>query len=297
MKIEHMNEFIVLTKTLNFTKAAEELYITQPVLSRHISAMETELGTLLFDRSTHGVRLTSTGKKTLKIFKQIVDKYTTLQKQTNLAPEGLIGKINLGVLYYSFDTLIAPIVKQMGKLYPKIELKILSYQPNGLMEELMSDVIDVGISYSHYSNDNPSLTYKPLFREEFIIMHRSDHPFSQKETLNLSDLNGQTFLFLKDNKWFHQFLVPMFQENHINIIEQYISDNADMLFVEVREIGGIAIVPAHMSVIQRKGISYSKLNDNISANLDLGIIYKTDNQNPAISLFIKASKQGLSEIS
>ena len=56
MKIDYLNEFIVLAKAQSFTVAAEKLYLTQPALSRHIAAMETELNATLIKRTTHSVK-------------------------------------------------------------------------------------------------------------------------------------------------------------------------------------------------------------------------------------------------
>lgn len=73
MELSYIKEFIVLAEYKNFSKAAEELYISQPTLSKHIQAMERELGGKLFNRSTHGVSLTEFGELFLPFAIRISD--------------------------------------------------------------------------------------------------------------------------------------------------------------------------------------------------------------------------------
>ena len=74
MKTEKLYEFLVLSQTLNYSKAASALYISQSVLSRHILEMERELGVRLFIRTTHEVRLTQAGLLLAQNAESLIDK-------------------------------------------------------------------------------------------------------------------------------------------------------------------------------------------------------------------------------
>ena len=93
MKTERLQEFIVLAKSLNYTKAAESLFISQSVLSKHIKELEVELSVRLFQRSTHGVFLTEEGKLLLRSvdsFVYRVEKTASILAQNNHNTKGLI---------------------------------------------------------------------------------------------------------------------------------------------------------------------------------------------------------------
>ena len=75
MDINRLNEFITLATLLNYSKAANQLYLTQPALSRHIHDLEQTLGTQLFIRDTHNVHLTSVGEIFLKEAQEIIQRY------------------------------------------------------------------------------------------------------------------------------------------------------------------------------------------------------------------------------
>lgn len=73
MELNHVKEFIALTKTENYLEAAENLFISQSSLSKHIKSLEAELGTTLFDRTTRQVKLNEAGKVFLKYAQQLID--------------------------------------------------------------------------------------------------------------------------------------------------------------------------------------------------------------------------------
>lgn len=73
MELNHVKEFIALTKTENYLEAAENLFISQSSLSKHIKSLEAELGTTLFDRTTRQVKLNEVGKVFLKYTQQLID--------------------------------------------------------------------------------------------------------------------------------------------------------------------------------------------------------------------------------
>ena len=93
MNTEHLYEFLVLSKTLNYSQAAKALYISQSILTRHVQEMEKELDTVLLHRSTHGVALTEAGKilanQAQRIIGQCDDTLQLLQIK-NLTAKGSI---------------------------------------------------------------------------------------------------------------------------------------------------------------------------------------------------------------
>ena len=80
MKIEYISEFIALAELNNYTLAAQKLFITQPALSRHMTALEESIGAKLIQRSTHDVKLTENGHKAHEAFKEIINIYDSLAR-------------------------------------------------------------------------------------------------------------------------------------------------------------------------------------------------------------------------
>lgn len=97
MDINRLNEFITLATLLNYSKAANQLYLTQPALSRHIHDLEQTLGTQLFIRDTHNVHLTSIGEIFLSEAQEIVARYNHALKLVHEVSSSFKGELKIGL--------------------------------------------------------------------------------------------------------------------------------------------------------------------------------------------------------
>lgn len=98
MTTVQMHYFIVAAEHLNFTMAAEQLYITQPALSRQIAAIEDEIGTKLFSRCNNVLSLTKAGRVLLHQLSGLYSDYQNVIKNVRDVAAGIEGHINIGVL-------------------------------------------------------------------------------------------------------------------------------------------------------------------------------------------------------
>ncbi len=111
MTFTQINYFIQVARCLNFTEAAARLYVTQPTLSRQITAIETELNMQLFIRDHKSLRLTPAGTVLLEEFTGLMQRYENGIKRAREASYGMIGHLSMGVIdglkaRFSFSQLI-----------------------------------------------------------------------------------------------------------------------------------------------------------------------------------------------
>ena len=98
MRIEHVEEFIDLSVTLNFTRTAKHFFVTQPVLSKHIASLEQELGGKLFERDKHNMRITPFGEALLPLAKQLVGDKNRMLAEAQGLTAGKKPSIKVGFL-------------------------------------------------------------------------------------------------------------------------------------------------------------------------------------------------------
>lgn len=124
MTTERLEEFAVLASILNYSKAAEKLFISQPILSRHIKELERELGTALFVRDTHGVALTDEGKFFLKWVQPLLEK--TERAVSALSDEhlGRAGTVRITCSEQSLTTHILAFIRSFTEGYSDIQLDL-----------------------------------------------------------------------------------------------------------------------------------------------------------------------------
>lgn len=123
MNTARLYEFLVLSKALNYSKAAKILYISQSVLSRHIQELENEFGCALLIRSTHGVSLTEAGRVLAREGDSIIKKCESALTHLRERKGAVQGKIHMGMcLEFSYSEHIRAFLQRFDRIYPEIEL-------------------------------------------------------------------------------------------------------------------------------------------------------------------------------
>ncbi|MEK5549027.1 LysR family transcriptional regulator [Paenibacillus sp. FSL L8-0689] len=188
-------ELIVrISETGSFTKAGEELHMSQPAVSRTVATIESQLGTKLIERDRrNGLFFTDVGERVLVIFRKILSE---LQKVDELvaAEQGLkIGKVHVGAYRTACTRFIPKIIRTMENQYPGLEIKISEGSVDQVKEWLRSKCIDVGIIIP----PDKDFDTVPLMKDQLIVLMHSSHPLYQKETIGIPDLQGEDILIGK----------------------------------------------------------------------------------------------------
>ena len=147
MNLNQIKYFLVAAQCLSFTKAANQLYITQPALSRQIQMMEEELGVILFLRTSRKMQLTPAGVILKERFKNIYDDYNVAVAKARSAYQGLSGELNVGILEGTFvGDLFPNVLKYFSDHYPNVDVRISNYSFGHLIDGVNSGELDVIIT-------------------------------------------------------------------------------------------------------------------------------------------------------
>ena len=196
--------FMVAAEYENFTKAAEQLYISQPVLGRHIFRLEEELGFNLFVRERKTVRLSENGRVFLNFLKESEDRYreTMTEIEKNLRSSSMdlsIGTCEGQRLLYTYPDLF----QQLLENDPELKVIVSYYMNFGLIEALKNGNIDLAvINLDDIQNYRELLHYRVLKKLESGLIIPAGHPAAHKEKLEPSDFENDAFILLseKDSK-------------------------------------------------------------------------------------------------
>lgn len=196
MHIDHMREFLVVADEKSMSLAAQRLHSTQPVVSKHIRALEETLGNQLLLRSTKGITLTPQGKKAYDTFKDIVSRYDELIGQ--MVPKGteLCGQIRIGILSTGFDSYMAPIINRFHDDNPNVSFSFATQRPHAIINGILDGSIDIGFLGDIALEEKAQLSFHSIGSDAIHFALASDDPLASKGALSPKDLENRPLICL-----------------------------------------------------------------------------------------------------
>lgn len=192
MNLEQLRSFSEVARIGHFTRAAEQLHLAQPSLSRQISSLEHELGSELFHRARGAITLTPAGEALLPLARRMLaDAEEVRREMAELA--GLRqGRVRLGATPTLCISLVAEAVTAFHSAHPGIELHLSERGSRALIDELSNGAIDLALVTSSDAGPAPhrvALTRAPLLTEELVVISSaSEPPVTTRETIDLRQL-------------------------------------------------------------------------------------------------------------
>lgn len=195
MELRHLRYFDALAETLNFTRAAERLHVTQSTLSHQLRQLEDELGCELFERSTRRVRLTEAGELLRSHATPALEQIDRgLQALRPEAADPLQEQLNLGTTH-SFATRLVPrCLASFLALAPGTVVRVQELSAREIAHRLASGALHLGVSYR--PADAPELWFEPLYDEELKLVVGAGHPLARRRRVRMVELHRLRMVLL-----------------------------------------------------------------------------------------------------
>ena len=202
--------FLALSETLNFTKAAARLYLSQPALSRQIVTMEQELNTLLFIRDSKSVRLTPAGTILAGELGDINDALEDLVVRAQTVAQGYNGMLTMGVLegQWMGDTL-SQLCCAFLRRYPNIDFRLQQGSFSQLRQQLIDGKIDAAVTLEFDIREVHGLVWRVLEKDVAVFAVSRSLPLARKESVRIEDVLDETIIAIspKDSRAGHDKLM------------------------------------------------------------------------------------------
>ncbi|MGN1001453.1 MAG: LysR family transcriptional regulator [Oscillospiraceae bacterium] len=286
--IEHFRQFLVLAEYLNFSAAAESMFITQPALSRHITALENSLDIKLFERTTQSVTLTPAGEFFKERIAALLDDYDDIASRLRILKSGYSKRLRIGCPYYAINDYLGDVPEHFGGIYPDIKLQYTVGDPHEVMQCLLDDKVDLAI-VARYPLPRMSLLERcDVYTEPLGVLLNKRDPLSRKPELSLTDLKSSTFFSVGNSyftaSWHH--IVSLCRQVGFTPSSPALFNQMEALIMAIRNGDGITIIGRHMRNQESELITYRPLTEP-SCIRQVSIWYKPDSENSAIQKFIK----------
>ena len=196
MDIRILRYFLTLAKEQNFTKAAEQLNIIQPTLSRQLAALEEELGTTLFIRGSRSITLTEAGILLKRRALEIIDPEEKMMDELKVK-EGLIeGTITIGCGEFAAVETLAEICKVYKEKYPMVQIALHTATADSVYEMMKQGLVDIGLFLEPVNTEG--LDYiRIMDSDHWVVGIKPDDPLACKEYITKEDLFDRPLILPK----------------------------------------------------------------------------------------------------
>ncbi|WP_042348110.1 LysR family transcriptional regulator [Bacillus massiliigorillae] len=276
MELRQLEYFMKLSEDLHFTRAAEQLHISQPTLSHQIKVLEGEMGCLLFDRIGKKISLTEAGhilyEQGLHIFRAIEN--TKVQINDLDMMQG--GALNIGALPGELTNLVSNNLVKYHKQFPQVHVAVLSL--DDLFGPLKDNKIDFAISFAReykQSNDE-QLIEIPLYTEELLLVAHREHPLMQLETITLQQVLEQPLVTFPDIQQCRQTLDSAARQEKISLQPIFETSSIEAIFNFVKNHLGVTIISNTLYQLHKsEEISARSINHN-KLTRQIVLLYRKD---------------------
>lgn len=184
--------FYTVALRLNFTKAATELYITQPAVSKHIQELEETYKTKLFERNGSKIALTPAGEILLKHTKNIFEIYREIDFDMSSFINERQGLLRLGASTTISQYIISPVLARFHQKQQDIKVNLLNGNTEQIENALINKEIEIGIVEGQ--SKNQSIKYVPFIKDELVLVCSTKNPLVTQNEISLNDLKSMKFI-------------------------------------------------------------------------------------------------------
>ena len=287
MDFNQIRYFLALADTLNFTRAAERCYVSQPALTQAIKRLEGELGGDLIKRDGRFTELTDLGKSLRKDFEEINRIRLLVKKTSKEIVSGEVAELNIGVMCTIGPQLLAGMLNSFQMNYPMLSVVIHDVTPSSINDLLLTGGLDAVFCAQHGdSHTHPRLRYLSLFKEPMVVAFPLGHAFTQYDEVALTDIIKQPYierLHCEFRQETHNFSIQ--QGLELDVV--FRSEREDWIQSLVFDGGGVSMIPLY-SLLDSK-LNYRPIVEpSLSRKVELAI---TNNAvaSPALERLIQSA--------
>lgn len=240
MDLDQLRYFLQVAERQNFTRAAEDLLISQPALSRSIQKLEDELGQPVFERKTRSVALTDAGTLLQSRAQQVL---TILEDtKAEITDDGQSGRVRVGAIPTIAPYFLPEILRRFSRKYPKATLIVQENTTDALVKSCRQGEIDLAV----LALPLPAkyLEVEELFTEELLLVLPPEHPLVEKEKIRLSDVEHFPFVLLDEAHCLSDNIVSFCRQRSFQPVAVERTSQLAMVQELVSLSHGVSMIPA-----------------------------------------------------
>ncbi len=290
-----LRQFQVVAEELNFRRAAARLHMSQPPLSVAIRNLESQVGTPLFDRSKHHVRLTPAGEVFYHDTLRLLQQAQQAVERARRTGQGLEGSLRLSFVPSAALDLLPVIFKHFQRDYPTVQLRLTADNTRRQLQALRNGETDLALVVGpvHETRD---LQLVDLKAQKFAVALPATHCLASHQRIALRDLSHESFISFpgSDGIGFASALMEACQS--AGFMPRVVQEASQMQAIVTLVAGGlgIALVPESMRRLRMEDVVFRDLADS-KAKVGYRLVFArlAQNDNPVIEAFLSIATRAM----
>ena len=234
--------FVSIGQSPTFAQAAEKMCLSQPALSSAIKKMESQLGGLLFSRTTRKVELSPEGRQFLPVAERLIaDWQEAFSDLHNLFSLGR-GKLSIAAMPSFAAGLLPGILQQFKTEFPNIKLSVADVVMESVIKDVQAGRAEIGFSFEHEKMDG--LEFHPILTDNFIAVLPANHPLSKHQMLSWSQIAMYPFVAMNKGSAMRQWIDSFMEIHHLSLNIVVEASQLATLGQFVKHDLGVSVVPA-----------------------------------------------------
>lgn len=272
MNFEQLLSFVSVAETAHFTKAAEQLHMAQPTLSRQIASLEAELGSVLFHRARGNITLTAAGETLLPVASRMLADAEHLRVQMRELAGLQRGRVRLGAPPSMCISVVAEAVGPYHHAYPGIAMHLTEAGSHRLLTELVGGTLDLAlvVASDHNPDSSETLVHTPVLLEELVVIAAdSAHFEGATDELTLQQLAELPQIVFSESYDLRATTMNMYRQHDLdpNVVLEGAEMDAVLRFVEHGL--GVAVVPATVLLDRPRLVSRRVTEPSLTRTISL----------------------------
>lgn len=290
MDINYLKEFVTLSQTENFLEAADLLFSSQSTLSKHLKNLETELGVLLFDRTTRKVVISKYGQLFLPYAKQIIEHHDQFIKELKQLHDINQDILNLGTIPALAEYAITDVIVNFKRIRPQSIVNVIQGGSTEMKEMLRQRKCN--LAFIRFTEDSDEDIVKiPYTTDTLVAVLPNSHPLAKKKVISLQLLANENLVLSEEHTMLYKLSVDVCNECGFEPKVIYTDHKYENILDFVTKGLGIALMMKKLAVHSpHQHVAIVEITPTVITNINLCHL-KNAELSDATKQFIKCTKK------
>lgn len=240
MLFAHLEAFVAVARTGNITRAAAQLFLTQPALSARLQSLEREVGEQLFVRDRRGARLTDLGRAYLPHAQRALQAAEDGQRHLEALRRGSEGDLVIGGAPAVSTYVLPAALKRFRSAYPGIRISVRTGHSEEVLALVLSRVVQIGLVRAL---EHPEVSSIPIYEDELVLVVHPAHAFARPATIRLREIADEQLILFDRTSSYHGLTSALFRDAGVVPRSLLELDNVEAAKKMVEAGLGVALLP------------------------------------------------------